>query len=128
MGVSTFVLLTAICPVAVSHSEAWIDATSVIQCDVVVIGGSVAGLSAAVTAAKEGADVCLLEPTDMLGGQMTANGVPALDFSPEDCKPGTPFNTRYRTFTTACTTIGGPTKGLQRLPHCNILTSCDWMQ
>ena len=89
-------LLTVLWRVAGGHSEAGIpdNATSVIRCDVVVIGGSVAGLSAAVTAAKEGAEVCLLEPTDMLGGQMTANGVPALDFSPEDCKAGTPFNTR----------------------------------
>jgi heterodisulfide reductase subunit A-like polyferredoxin len=97
MGVRflTWVLLTALWRVTGGRSDQSIDnATSVIQCDVVVIGGSVAGLSAAVTAAKEGADVCLLEPTDMLGGQMTANGVPALDFSPEDCKPGTAFNTR----------------------------------
>eukprot|EP01052_Picozoa_sp_SAG31_P030686 SAG31_NODE_3169_length_4591_cov_7.118655_2_plen_143_part_00 len=49
-----------------------------VSCDVVVVGGSVAGLSAAVTSAKEGANTCLLEPTDMLGGQMTANGIPAL--------------------------------------------------
>ena len=64
-----------------------------VECDVVVIGGSVAGLSAAVTAAKEGANTCLIEPTDMLGGQMTSNGIPALDFSPENCNAQTPFNT-----------------------------------
>ena len=64
-----------------------------VECDVVVIGGSVAGLSAAVTAAKEGANTCLLEPTDMLGGQMTSNGIPALDFSSEHCDAQTPFNT-----------------------------------
>lgn len=57
-----------------AQSQALDEHVSVVQCDVVVIGGSVAGLSAAVTAAKEGAEVCLLEPTDMLGGQMTANG------------------------------------------------------
>jgi hypothetical protein len=59
-------------------------------CQVVVIGGSVAGLAAAVTSAKEGAVTCLLEPTDMIGGQMTANGIPALDFSSEDAR--VPFN------------------------------------
>ena len=64
-----------------------------VECDLVVVGGSVAGLAAAVTAAKEGASTCLLEPTDMLGGQLTANGIPALDFSPEQCYPDTPFNT-----------------------------------
>ena len=66
-----------------------------VECDVVVVGGSTAGLSAAVTAAREGVDVCLLEPTDMPGGQMTANGIPALDFSPEQCGPAAraAFNT-----------------------------------
>eukprot|EP00038_Savillea_parva_P021629 m.35650 g.35650 ORF g.35650 m.35650 type:complete len:793 (+) comp5311_c0_seq1:32-2410(+) len=62
-----------------------------VACDVVVVGGSVAGLSAALTAAKEGADTCLLVPTDWLGGQMTSNGIPALDFSSEDSR--VPFNT-----------------------------------
>ena len=61
------------------------------SCDVVMIGGSVAGLSAAVTSAKEGILTCLLVPTDMMGGQMTANGVPALDFSSENGRM--PFNT-----------------------------------
>lgn len=61
-----------------------------VQCDVIVIGGSVAGLSAAVTSAKEGARTCLLSPTDMLGGQMTSNGIPALDFATENGR--SPFN------------------------------------
>ena len=52
-----------------------------VECDILVVGGSTAGLSAAVTSAKEGQTTCLLEPTDMIGGQMTANGVPALDFT-----------------------------------------------
>ena len=60
----------------------------VTHCDVVIVGGSTSGLAAAVTAAKEGAVTCLLEPTDMPGGQMTANGIPALDFNYENgCKP-----------------------------------------
>jgi NADPH-dependent 2,4-dienoyl-CoA reductase/sulfur reductase-like enzyme len=89
----------AAAPAASSSSSSSVGGSSkgdeeVINCDLVVVGGSVAGLSAAVTAAKEGADTCLLEPTDMLGGQMTANGIPALDFSPEQCYPDTPFNTR----------------------------------
>jgi hypothetical protein len=39
-----------------------------------------------VTAAKEGQRACLLEPTDLAGGQI--NNIPALDFQPENgCKP-----------------------------------------
>lgn len=47
--------------------------------DVVICGGSAAALAAAFTAADEGARVALLEPTDWIGGQFTASGVPAVD-------------------------------------------------
>ena len=79
-------LLSAI--VAVQTVTASRELEDVSDCDVVIVGGSTSGLAAAVTAAKEGAVTCLLEPTDMPGGQMTANGIPALDFSYENgCKP-----------------------------------------
>lgn len=47
--------------------------------DVVIAGGSTAALAAASTAADEGATVALLEPTDWIGGQLTASAVPAID-------------------------------------------------
>ncbi|QDT68560.1 tricarballylate dehydrogenase [Planctomycetes bacterium MalM25] len=47
--------------------------------DVVIAGGSTAALAAAFSAADEGARVALLEPTDWIGGQLTASGVPAVD-------------------------------------------------
>lgn len=47
--------------------------------DVVIAGGSTAALAAAFSAAEEGARVALLEPTDWIGGQLTASGVPAID-------------------------------------------------
>lgn len=47
--------------------------------DVVIAGGSTAALAAAFSAAEEGASVALLEPTDWIGGQLTASGVPAID-------------------------------------------------
>ena len=47
--------------------------------DVVIAGGSTAALAAAFAAADEGASVALLEPTDWIGGQLTASGVPAVD-------------------------------------------------
>ena len=48
-------------------------------CDVVIIGGGMGGASAALTAASSGLSVCLTEPTLWLGGQMTSEGVSALD-------------------------------------------------
>ena len=42
------------------------------QCDVLVAGGGVAGIAAALAAARQGAKVCLLEKQFMLGGLGTA--------------------------------------------------------
>lgn len=52
------------------------------HCDILIAGGSTAALAAAITAAEadQSLAVCLAEPTDWPGGQMTASGVPALDF------------------------------------------------
>ncbi len=47
--------------------------------DVVIAGGTTAALAAAASAVDSGARVCLLEPTDWPGGQLTASGVPAVD-------------------------------------------------
>ncbi|MBI5532043.1 MAG: FAD-dependent oxidoreductase [Deltaproteobacteria bacterium] len=52
-----------------------------LSCDVIVAGGTTAALSAALTAAREGVKTCLVEPTDWPGGQLTAGGVPAVDFA-----------------------------------------------
>ncbi len=51
------------------------------ECDVIVAGGSTAALSTALTSAREGSKTCLVEPTDWPGGQLTAGGVPAVDFA-----------------------------------------------
>ena len=50
-----------------------------IACDVLVVGGGMGGVAAAWAAARRGHRVCLLEETDWLGGQMTAQGISALD-------------------------------------------------
>ncbi len=47
--------------------------------DVLVIGGSVSGTSAAIQAARDGANVILVEPTPWLGGMLTSAGVSATD-------------------------------------------------
>ncbi len=52
-----------------------------VTCEVVIAGGSTAALAAALTSAREGADTCLLEPVDWPGGQLTASGVPAIDWA-----------------------------------------------
>ena len=50
-----------------------------VACDVLVVGGGMGGVAAAWAAARRGHRVCLLEETDWLGGQLSAQGVSALD-------------------------------------------------
>jgi len=50
-----------------------------LTCDVLVVGGGTGGTAAALAAARAGRHVCLLEETDWIGGQLTAQGVSALD-------------------------------------------------
>ena len=47
--------------------------------DVLVVGGGTGGIAAALAAVRAGRRVCLLEETDWIGGQLTAQGVSALD-------------------------------------------------
>lgn len=51
----------------------------VYECDVAVIGGGLGGVAAALAAAEAGKRVVLSEATDWLGGQITSQGVSALD-------------------------------------------------
>lgn len=50
-----------------------------LRCGVLVIGGGMGGVAAAWAAARSGSSVILLEETDWIGGQMTTQGVSALD-------------------------------------------------
>lgn len=50
-----------------------------IECDVLVAGGGTGGIAAAWAAARMGRRVCLIEETDWIGGQLTSQGVSALD-------------------------------------------------
>ena len=43
--------------------------------DVIIVGGSLGGVSAALSAANQGVNVCLIESSGWLGGQFTAQGV-----------------------------------------------------
>ena len=53
------------------------------NCDVIVIGGSLGGVAAASHAMQSGATTCLIELTPWLGGQISSQGVSALDESQE---------------------------------------------
>jgi FAD dependent oxidoreductase len=50
-----------------------------IECEIVVVGGGTGGVAAALAAARRNRSVCLVEETDWLGGQLTSQGVSALD-------------------------------------------------
>ncbi len=48
-------------------------------CDVVILGGGLGGSAAALTAAERVRHVCMTEPTNWVGGQMTSQGISAFD-------------------------------------------------
>ncbi len=50
-----------------------------VSCDILVAGGGLGGVAAALRAARMGNSVCLTEETRWIGGQLTAGGVSALD-------------------------------------------------
>jgi FAD dependent oxidoreductase len=57
------------------------DDAEVWNCEVAVIGGSLGGVAAAYHAMQTGATTCLIELTPMLGGQVSSQGVSAIDES-----------------------------------------------
>lgn len=50
-------------------------------CDVLVVGGGLSGVAAAIAAARRGMEVVLLEELHMVGGQATTSGVSAMDIT-----------------------------------------------
>ncbi|MGF1458016.1 MAG: FAD-dependent oxidoreductase [Leptolyngbyaceae cyanobacterium] len=56
-------------------------AQEVWECEVVVVGGSLGGVAAAAHAMRTGAQTCLIELTPWLGGQVSSQGVSAIDES-----------------------------------------------
>jgi hypothetical protein len=54
----------------------------VLRCPILVVGGSTAAYAAALGALQAGATVCLVQPQKVLGGQFTAQALPASDDAP----------------------------------------------
>jgi hypothetical protein len=54
-------------------------AARTVACDILIVGGGTGGVAAALAAARRGRRVHLTEETDWIGGQLTAQGVSALD-------------------------------------------------
>ena len=66
-------------------------------CEILIAGGGTGGVAAALAAARAGRSVVLLEETDWLGGQMSAQGVSALDEHEHiEAFGGTASYTRFR--------------------------------
>lgn len=57
------------------------DPDRTVECDVLIIGGGLAGTATAYESLKAGRTVCLTEMTDWVGGQISSQGTTALDES-----------------------------------------------
>ncbi len=55
------------------------DHDSTLSCSILIAGGSTAAYSAALTALRMNLDVCWVQPQKVIGGQFTAQGLPASD-------------------------------------------------
>lgn len=65
-------------------------------CDVLILGGGLGGVAAAEAAATDGASVIVVEPTSVLGGQLTSQLVPVPDENQYVGRPKGASTNRYR--------------------------------
>jgi FAD dependent oxidoreductase len=77
-AVGTVLVLLAV-PQKSSANEVRPTAQTAIACDVLVVGGGLAGVAAAYEALYAGHTVCMTELTDWVGGQISSQGTSALD-------------------------------------------------
>lgn len=68
-----------------------------IPCDVLVVGGGLGGVASALEALRLGQKVCLTEITDWIGGQVSQQGVSALDEGRSENKEAL-FSKQYNEF------------------------------
>jgi FAD dependent oxidoreductase len=86
--------------VMLSGAQPWAEAAPAAQqvsCDLLVAGGGLSGTAAAYEALLVGKTVCMTEITDWVGGQISAQGVSALDERPTQRKLGI-FPRGYKQF------------------------------
>lgn len=76
-AVGLFLLVASPLAAAPNSIESSIEQTE--RCDVLVVGGGLAGVATAYESLHAGRTVCLTEMTDWLGGQLTSQGTTALD-------------------------------------------------
>jgi len=72
-------------------------AEEVWDCELVVVGGSFGGIAAAAEAMKAGTQICLIELTPWLGGQISSQGISAIDESETLLKTQN-FSSSWRNF------------------------------
>lgn len=70
---------SALLALAIGHLQPAQAGTMRRTVDVLVIGGTTSGTAAAIAAARQGVSTLVVEPTPMLGGMLSAQGVSAID-------------------------------------------------
>ncbi len=67
-------------PIAIADPPRSVDQT--VECELLIVGGGLAGTATAYEALLAGKTVCMTELTDWVGGQLTSQGTAALDEKP----------------------------------------------
>jgi len=80
VGLLTFFGAFSYAPIAIATPPRAVDNT--VECELLIVGGGLAGTATAYEALLAGKTVCMTELTDWVGGQLTSQGTSALDEKP----------------------------------------------
>ncbi|WP_421657109.1 FAD-dependent oxidoreductase [Leptothermofonsia sp. ETS-13] len=72
-------VFAAIVPVQSAFASLQRVPNQTVECEILIVGGGLAGTATAYEALRAGRTVCMTEITDWIGGQLTAQGTSALD-------------------------------------------------